>query len=539
MLFSHYIRRVLRGLALVGLALLLAALPAAPAQAIPPDSPEVKQMIERALKWLETQDDDRLGGQCLIGLSFFKAGRNRSHPKIVAALKACETSINSDVSSLDNYSVGLALIFLLETDPERNHSLARRYMTEVLKRQQRWGSWGYPGSETGDTSQTQYPTLGLWLAANHGMEPPLSAIERDCGWLLRTQDPNGGWAYQGNDPGRYQRVAQDDTRPAMVAAAMGSLYVCADLLGVGESKPKEDKSGMPSALKPVGDPLDLKRQPVASSIDDRLVRQALNDGNYWFSRHYTVQVQDHPHYYLYAFERYQSFRELAERRSDPNPRWYSEVVSLLKKTQEPEGSWNGTDGAPVSTSFCVLTLLRSTKKTLAAAAARLGEGVLLGGMGLPKNTADLQEKEGRIVESPLAGTIDELMTTIEKGNRPELERLAESSARWKLDSNVTKRSGEITRLRAVVSAGTYESRLLAVRALSRVREFDNVPVLIYALSDPDMRIVREADRGLRFISRKFDGVGLPDEPKPHDAAAATAAWKAWYQSIRPNAEFLD
>jgi hypothetical protein len=187
----------------------------------------------------------------------------------------------------------------------------------------------------------------------------------------------------------------------------------------------------------------------------------------------------------------------------------------------------------------VLTLLRSTKKTIASVAAKLGDGVLLGGMGLPKNTADLQERDGKIVDSLLAGTIDELMASIEKGNRPELERLAESSARWKLDSDVTRRSGEIAKLRSVVSGGSFESRFLAVRTMARVRELDNVPVLIFALSDPDMRIVREADKGLRFISRKLDGVGIPEEPKPTDAKNGIAAWRTWYLSIRPNAEFLD
>ena len=151
----------------------------------------------------------------------------------------------------------------------------------------------------------------------------------------------------------------------------------------------------------------------------------------------------------------------------------------------------------------------------------------------------MQERDGRVVESPLAGTIDELMAAVEKGDNRELERLIDSPAKWKLDSDVTRRSGEIAKLRSLVSAGGFDSRFLAVRALGRVRELDNLPVLIYALSDPDPRIVREADKGLRFLSRKFEGVGLPDEPKPLDIKNATTAWKSWYQSIRPNAEFLD
>jgi len=497
-------------------------------------------MVERALKALESLDDERLGGRCLIGLSFYKAGRKLDHPKIVVARQACEAAISTDASSLDNYSVGLALVFLLETDPERNRSLAHRYVVEVLRRQQRAGGWGYPNNNLGDTSQTQYPTLGLWLAINNGIEVQLSAIERICAWLLRTQDPSGGWGYWGQDPGNYQRVNQSDIKPALVAAGLGSLYICADMLGVNEVKPASEEPAVPSALRPVGGPLTTTRRPVARVIDPRLVKKAQTDGNYWFTRHYTMESEGHTHYYLYAFERYQSYREFVEGRIDPNPRWYYDVVTMLKRTQEADGTWTGSDGAAVTTSFAVLTLLRSTKKTLAkVTVAKLGEGVLLGGLGLPKNTADLQERDGRIVESPLAGTIDELMTTIEKGNQPELERLAESPARWKLDSDVTKRSGEIARLRSVVSGGSFESRLVAVRALARIRDMDHVPLLIYSLSDPDMRIVREADKGLRFISRKFDGVGIPVEPKPLDVKAGVAGWKAWYQSVRPNAEFLD
>ena len=159
---SRHVRRVLILPAQSVLGLLLTVVPSFVGAATP-DSPEVKQMIERALKSLETGgEDERLGARCLAGLSFFKAGRTRSHPKIAAAQRACETSI-ANAATLDNssanYSLGLALIFLLETDPDRNQSLARRYVGEILRRQQRWGSWGYENSETGDTSQTQYTTI--------------------------------------------------------------------------------------------------------------------------------------------------------------------------------------------------------------------------------------------------------------------------------------------------------------------------------------------------------------------------------------------
>src|SRR5262245_46976166 len=185
---THSAKNRLLTAAILSLAALLSLCPRS-ASAVTPDSPEVKAMTERALKWLETQDDDRLGGKCLIGLSFFKAGRPTSHPKIVAANNACQSSMGGDMKAIDNYSVGLALVFLLETQPDRNRSLAGRYVQEVLRRQRSNGGWGYPETATGDTSQTQYPTLGLWLAVNNEIDVPIDAVQRDCGWLLRTQDP--------------------------------------------------------------------------------------------------------------------------------------------------------------------------------------------------------------------------------------------------------------------------------------------------------------------------------------------------------------
>jgi hypothetical protein len=510
----------------------------ASASAIAPDSPEVKQMIEHGLKYLEKKGDDRLGGQCLIGLAFYKSGRKTSHPRIMEAHRACQLALREDVKVLDNYSVGLAVIFLLETDAEKNRSLAQQFVKELLRRQKPEGGWGYDNTQQGDTSQTQYPTLALWLAINSGIDVPLAAIERDCSWLLRTQDPSGAWGYQGNDPGKFERIEQTEIRPALVAAGLGSVYICADLLSLYSPRQEKKDSEVPSALKPLSDPL-LKKKPVSSKIDPGIVRKSIFDGNYWFTRHYTLESDGFTHYYLYAFERYQSFRDHVEGRSDDAPRWYNDVAAALKKSQKPDGSWESGDTEAVATSFAILTLLRSAKKTLAVVAPRLGEGVLVGGMGLPKKTADLQEKDGKVIEEVLAGTIDELVTTIEKATPPELERLAESPARWKLDNDVLKRSGEIVKLKALVGSGPVEARMVTVKALARVRDLDNVPLLIFAMSDPDVRIVREADRGLRYISRKFEGVGLPEEPKPGDVKSAIGKWKEWYLSIRPTGELLD
>jgi hypothetical protein len=87
--------------------------------------------------------------------------------------------------------------------------------------------------------------------------------------------------------------------------------------------------------------------------------------------------------------------------------------------------------------------------------------------------------------------------------------------------------------------GSYQARLTAVTTLGRSRDLDNVPALIYALSDPDPRVMRAARDGLCFISRRLDGFGLPMSGDPADQRVAQAKWTEWYLSIRPNGDLIE
>ena len=80
---------------------------------------------------------------------------------------------------------------------------------------------------------------------------------------------------------------------------------------------------------------------------------------------------------------------------------------------------------------------------------------------------------------------------------------------------------------------------MAVRALGARRDFEDIPTLIYALSDPDDDVSVAARDSLRFVTRKFDGFRMPDRPTPADKRAAVEAWKAWYEAINPGAQFSE
>ena len=89
-----------------------------------------------------------------------------------------------------------------------------------------------PERETGDTSMTQYGVLSSWEATQAGFTVPIESIEGVATWLLRTQDPSGGFGYQGNVGNGGGLVQQSDVKLSMTAAGLGSLCICASLLGL-------------------------------------------------------------------------------------------------------------------------------------------------------------------------------------------------------------------------------------------------------------------------------------------------------------------
>ena len=99
------------------------------------------------------------------------------------------------------YSAGLAIVFLVQLDGLKAngpHTGDISTLLEYLHSQQKGhGGWGYPERTSGDTSMTQYGVLSAWEAKQAGFSVSLSSMERAANWLLSTQDPSGGYGYQG------------------------------------------------------------------------------------------------------------------------------------------------------------------------------------------------------------------------------------------------------------------------------------------------------------------------------------------------------
>ncbi len=526
-------------LLIAAVAILLGSLPR-PSAAHAPESPEVRAVIKKGLKYLETAKEGRLGGQCLIALAFLKDGSDEKHPKIVAAVNACQAATKGEVGA-DIYSTGIAIIFLCSLNPSKYQPEIVKLRDSLEDRQKSHGGWGYADKDTGDTSMTQYGMLSYWEMNAVGIPVSTKSVERAADWLLRTQDPQGNWGYQGVEASEAKQSSLVDQSPknslGMSIAGLGCTYMAGDLLGLGELHSDLD-SGLPPALRPLKKAA-VKKGPV-TNIDGKLIRAAQERGKSWFAKNYKIDPAGFTHYYLYALERGKSFQEAAAGRSVKEPTWYNDGYEFLKKTQKPNGCWDSQENLEdVNTAFSVLFLLRSTKKAIERAKS-YGDGSLLVGRGLPTEVQEVRVRGGQVAPKRLANPTSELIEILTK---PDHAMFAAVVADVELLRDRLKaakpeeKKEQLNRLRTLAATGVPEARITAVRVLSQLRDIDSCPALLSALDDPDWQVVLAADEGLQFVGWKTSAVNLlGDKPDNKARAAAKDRWRTWYLTVRPDAE---
>lgn len=522
-----------------GIALILAVFPGS-AAAHTPDSPEVRTVIKKGLKYLETSKEGRLGGRCLIALAFLKDGADEKHPKVVEAVNACLASTKGEVGA-DIYSTGIAIIFLCTLNPSKYQPEIVKLRDSLEDRQKSCGGWGYADKQTGDTSMTQYGMLSFWEMNAVGIPISQKSIERVTEWLIRTQDPQGNWGYQGKeatDTDRMVLVKQDTAAPGMSTAGLGCTYMAADLLGLSELH-SDLNSKLPPALRPMK-AAAVKKGP-ATNVDGRLLRAAQERGKTWLAKNYKIDPPGFTHYYLYALERCRSFMEAAAGRAVKEPTWYNDGYEFLKKTQKPNGSWQGSEGLDdVNTAFAVLFLLRSTQKAIERAKS-YGDGSLLAGRGLPAEVQEVRVRGGQVRPKKLANPTSEFIDILTKPDHPMFAAVAADVDLLKTRLKAAKpeeKEDLLRRMRTLAAAGVPDARVTAVRVLSQLRDIESCPALLAALDDPDWQVVMAADEGLQFMGWKTSPVALlGDKPDDKARTAAKERWKTWYLAIKPDADF--
>jgi hypothetical protein len=506
-----------------------------------PESHEVRGAVERAIGYLSSDKGsyDRIGGKALIGLVYVKTGADARHPRVAEAVAAIQGIVHDRKvadGQLPVYDTGLCLIFLLTLDsakytPEIDALLA--YLQSIQKPH---GGWGYLEKPTGDTSMTQYAVLGSWEATQAGFRIPREMIEGVADWLVRTQDPSGGFGYQGNVSESNAQVRQKPVRLSLSTAGLGSVYVCAQLLGVNERI--DPSNELPPVVMEVKD-RGADAKGGALKVSPSRIRAAQALGNAWMTANYRIDPEKWTFYYLYALERYWSFRESVE--GEKKHGWYSEGAHYLIRIQNQNGSWSSKDekegATPVNTAFGALFLLRSSKKSIQHAYVYRAS-TLVGGRGLPHDLSRVALHKGNVVSQPSAGEaasrLDCLVLASDPGYAQALEVLNFLPA-TESKALVDKEGAKLRDL--AVAAASAQVRKAAVRVLAESDDLEQVPTLIGKLDDADLAVVREANDGLRRLSRKLTGFDLAEQPSPAQRQALIEKWKAWYLAIYPNAEF--
>ncbi len=521
-----------------------------PCLAFNPNSPEVQALVSRGIAYLESDanPDSRMGALALEGLAIFKHTGRADHRNVVKAIEDTQKMLQGKkpekfgMGSDAIYSTGLAAIFLISVDSSQYAPEIQFLLDYLQLKQKPHGGWGYENKHTGDTSMTQYGVLSSWEATQAGFRVPHESVETVATWLLKTQDPSGAFGYQGTISDTFEPVRQTGCRLSLSAAGLGSTYICADLLGFTRQT-AERSDGLPAALREVADN-GQPTQRQKTRLPGRLFQTVQQRGTQWLTENYKIDPPEWPYYYMYALERYMSFRELAEGRTGnstrqgPDVTWYDDGVRFLAQKQAVNGSWGDTSYLRVNTSFAILFLLRSTQQSIKKSRS-FGAGVLVGGRGLPKQTSHVKIREGKVVPSQVAGSLDDLLTAAEDADSTDFDAAVESLAAIPPEEANALNDKQADQLRRLAGASSAEARAAAVQVLSNSRDLDNTPVLIFALTDPDRQVQRLARDGLRRLSRKPEGFGLSDKANESDVARAVDQWKAWYRAVRPEAEFIN
>jgi len=562
---------------------MISALLVSTASSFEPDDPVVRKMADRGVSFLRSYKKNpkggdhmgHIGGRVLRALAIYKYMDVYSIPgskndSVVAAALTEAQAWASDKAGLaqesDCYDLSVVMIFLLEIDGSQYRSQIQNLLDELMRRQSEHGSWSYLGEGEGghgDTSQTQYVVLALWTAQKQGLSVEIEKVASACNWLLRTQDISGSWGYHGDDPGSFTRkdqmVKPGSTKSNFhdahsdAACGLSSLYITAGMLQFVKNEPPKKldvkKTVGGGAVKLKEDPEKKGLKPLTNSVPVPILTKGLADGDGWFQKNYSMEstgtdflnlasirqkVVRWPYYYLYVFERYNTFRDLAAGRDEKSPKWYNDGVGYLRSKQNEDGSWDVSKGGPAAnTSFSVFFLIRSTRKSVANFDQ---DTTFQGGKDLPTDVANARLDGAKVVGTQISGDIDAILAMLEDPDGPTFDSQAELPPELKLDSDATKRKAQVEKLKALVSAPSHKARRIAVRNLARAERLNAVPLLLYALTDPDVSVMRESRDALRFLSRRIDGFGLPDNPTPEEKSQAYDKWLKWFRSVRPDVD---
>ena len=520
-----------------------------------PEDPEVQAMIQSGVSYITSRSHGALDYRALCALAVYKAEllatgdsfKAKSHPyvkKVVEELvpEMSEDKVGNGIFFNTMYSGAISCILLLEIGPDEYQTEIQALLGHIYDRQQNAGGWGYRQKPTqGDISQMQYIAFAIWLADLKNTNGQFN-IDRDAGkkaleWLISAQQPNGNWTYM--HPHKTKK--DKETRPSLTTAGLGSVYLYAELLGLKTRSKRlatqtdPDLDLPPSVYEISEEELDEGRRSTVPFNRD-LLNNCITRGNRRIEKRFTFDQKKYKMYYMYAFERYASIREYLEGEVDGMEDWYDQGVRNLMESQTLEGAFPGDTHIDLSatTAFGILFLTRSMQLSLGERHSSVAEGI----PALPPGVDLYESRDGRIRVGSLNKSVASFTKLIEENNVDELKEFLSGLGELELDSDGVSRTQQLATMRRLVTHEIYEARLAAVKFLSKERSLENVPALLFALTDPDLRIAEQANIGLQFISRITQGYDFSDNPTDFEKEELQKRWTDWYLRLLPDAGLL-
>ncbi|MGF1632287.1 MAG: DUF4159 domain-containing protein [Phycisphaerae bacterium] len=257
------------------------------------------------------------GRTALVTYALLTAGESPQDPRIQKAV-----TFLKEAELIGTYAISIRLLVWMQLpQTEEVKTLTKRdaslLLGWILTEGRGAGHYGYTNvgpKGNYSHSRSQYGLLGMWAAAEMGLEVPARYWQlAETGWL-RNQDKDGGWRYKHtDDPGSH------DTTPGMTAAGVASLFITQEFLHANE--------GINCRGNVTSPPLEAGLKWLADNFD-----KVGTDKRY---------PRDWPYPTLYAVDRvgvasgYKYFNGID---------WYAHGANWLIEKQRANGSWSATGG---------------------------------------------------------------------------------------------------------------------------------------------------------------------------------------------------
>ena len=460
----------------------------------------------------------------------------------------------------ETYFPALAFILLAEYDAKKYESQCIKILDVLIERQISIGAYTYLDDEAGDTSQSQFGALALYVARQHRFAFDPKVAKRLLEFYVDYQGQNGTWSYKVSIPGAAVLRGTNSIH----SASLSSVYLLADMLRLSRRVKKVTSNSADNSLNlprnvtvyiPPKDNEEAKLQEAWGNGEDPVVKfergklaNCKSGGNQWYSNNFE-RSPTWTSYFFYALERYAYFKEQAEGNVPGSLKtWYDDGVDYIETQQREDGAIDSDRREPImqlsaNTALYVLFLVRASE---IISLPPVGSE-LLGGRGFGPGELT-QAKNGTVRSSAAEKSLQGLIDALKDANLDD-RQLRQITEAMKRSIREFKQSGDRSRgevtafLKTMISDKNYFRRLVAIKFLAAEQDMDNVPALLYAMGDPDPEIAIQAHNGLRLISRKFDTFVYQSRGNKEDnlleLVRLKQQWTKWYLEIRPDAELLE